>query len=283
MRPPHDAPSPPTPPSAGAGPVAAQPTTDLSPPGVAPAGAGAPPLPAPADRYLLGEEIGRGGMGAVLRARDPHLGRELAVKVLKGDGHDHPELLRRFVEEAQVCSQLQHPGIVPVHDLGRLEDGRPFIAMSKIVENAYHAVALDEHRRDYEVCLWEPSEEAGQALEQRWFVGAHADVGGGYADGQGHAERRLSDIALLWVQDRAGALGLGLDKVTVADTNYLGPVHDSYAEFLDGLYAREGPPHYRRVLSTTFGHEVLDPSIDRRRRADAAYRPPNEGLPALGG
>jgi uncharacterized protein (DUF2235 family) len=157
------------------------------------------------------------------------------------------------------------------------------LRLSKIVENAYHAVALDEHRRDYEVCLWEPSEEAGQALEQRWFVGAHADVGGGYADGQGHAERRLSDIALLWVQDRAGALGLGLDKVTVADTNYLGPVHDSYAEFLDGLYAREGPPHYRRVLSTTFGHEVLDPSIDRRRRADAAYRPPNEGLPALGG
>ncbi len=112
-------------------PPAALSTEGPSGPAVAPLGA-APPLPAPADRYELGEEIGRGGMGAVLRARDPHLGRELAVKVLRGDGHGRPELLRRFVEEAQVCSQLQHPGIVPVHDLGVLADGRPFFAMKLV-------------------------------------------------------------------------------------------------------------------------------------------------------
>ncbi len=157
------------------------------------------------------------------------------------------------------------------------------LRLSKIVENACHAVALDEHREDYRVSLWEPTEEPGQALEQRWFVGAHADVGGGYADALGHAERRLSDITLRWMQDKAAALGLGLEKVPVADTNYLGPVHDSYAEFLDGLYAREHPPYYRPVLATAFGHEVLDPTIDLRRRADADYRPPNGGLPALGG
>ncbi|HZY84649.1 MAG TPA: serine/threonine-protein kinase, partial [Gemmataceae bacterium] len=89
-------------------------------------------LPLPARRYLLGEEIGHGGMGEVHRARDPHLGRELAVKVLRGDRHTNPESLRRFVEEAQVCGQLQHPAIVPVHDLGRLEDERPFFAMKLV-------------------------------------------------------------------------------------------------------------------------------------------------------
>ncbi|HEY7312918.1 MAG TPA: DUF2235 domain-containing protein [Gemmataceae bacterium] len=157
------------------------------------------------------------------------------------------------------------------------------LRLSKIVGNAYHAVALDEHREDYDVCLWEPSERPEQTLEQRWFVGAHADVGGGYADDQGYAERRLSDIALRWLQEKAAALGLGLDPVTVADTNYRGPIHDSYAEFLDGLYAREHQPHYRGVLATSFGNEMLDKSIDLRRGADAGYRPPNEGLPALGG
>jgi uncharacterized protein (DUF2235 family) len=155
--------------------------------------------------------------------------------------------------------------------------------LSNIVDNAYHAVALDEHRADYPVCLWEPSERPDQVLEQRWFIGAHADVGGGYSDGQGHAERRLSDIALRWLQSKAAALGLGLEPAVVPDTNNLGPLHDSYAEFLGGQYARERPPYFRHVLATTFGNEVLDASIDRRRRADPGYRPPNEGLPSLAG
>ena len=141
MRPPPDTPSQPAPsPAAGESvptiptspPAVAGPSTgDLSSPDTDAPGA-TPPLPAPARRYLLCEEIGRGGMGAVLRARDPQLGRDLAVKVLRGDGHASPESLRRFVEEAQVCGQLQHPSIVPVLDLGRLEDGRPFFAMKLI-------------------------------------------------------------------------------------------------------------------------------------------------------
>jgi uncharacterized protein (DUF2235 family) len=155
------------------------------------------------------------------------------------------------------------------------------LRLSKIVANAYQAVALDEHRKDYAVCLWEPSTKPEQVLEQRWFVGAHADVGGGYANDQGYAERRLSDIALRWMQDKAAGLGLGLDEVTAADTNYQGPVHDSYAEFLDGLYKLEGPPFLRPVLATAFGNEAIDPSVNLRRQADAAYRPANEGLPPM--
>jgi hypothetical protein len=69
-------------------------------------------MPAPGERggrYQLFGEIARGGMGAVLRGRDPDLGRDLAVKVLLASHEDKPEMLRRFVEEAQIGGQLQHP------------------------------------------------------------------------------------------------------------------------------------------------------------------------------
>jgi serine/threonine-protein kinase len=86
----------------------------------------------PTGRYLLGEEIGSGGMGVVLRAQDTRFHRTLAVKVLLGEHRGSPELVRRFLEEAEVMGQLQHPGIPPVHDLGELPDGRPFFAMKLI-------------------------------------------------------------------------------------------------------------------------------------------------------
>jgi hypothetical protein len=77
------------------------------------------------DRYQLFGEIARGGMEAVLKGRDPDLGRDLAVKVLLESHEDKPELIRRFVEEAQIGGQLQHPGIVPVYELGTFADRRP--------------------------------------------------------------------------------------------------------------------------------------------------------------
>jgi serine/threonine-protein kinase len=83
-------------------------------------------------RYELGEEIARGGMGAIFLARDPTLNRDLAVKVLKPELHDRPEMVRRFVEEAQITAQLPHPGIVPVHELGQDVNGLPFLAMKLV-------------------------------------------------------------------------------------------------------------------------------------------------------
>src|SRR5262249_365403 len=79
-------------------------------------------MPRPAetgDRYQMQGEIARGGMGTVLRGRDVDLGRDLAVKVLLEKYADRPDIVRRFLEEAQVGAQLQHPGVVPVYDVGR--------------------------------------------------------------------------------------------------------------------------------------------------------------------
>ena len=148
--------------------------------------------------------------------------------------------------------------------------------LSGIVKNAYHAVAVDEHRQDYDVCLWNPkSTKPGQTVEQRWFMGAHCDVGGGYAD------RRLSDLPLRWMQDKANALGLGLTPVAVSAENYRGPCTDSYMEFLKGLYAKKNPRHYRSIGMTQFGHEVMDDSVQQRRKVDRSYEPQNNGLPKL--
>jgi serine/threonine protein kinase len=91
--------------------------------------------------YEVLAQLGKGGMGAVFRGRDPELGRELAIKVLL-DKHQHrPDVVQRFLEEAQIGGQLQHPGIVPVYALGRFADGRPYFTM-KLVKGLTLAALL---------------------------------------------------------------------------------------------------------------------------------------------
>ena len=96
-----------------------------------------PDLPdgAAAGRYHVLGEIACGGMGIVLRARDVDLGRDLALKVLQARHLGDPGVVDRFVEEARISGQLQHPGIVPVHELGTLADHRPYFTM-KLVKGA---------------------------------------------------------------------------------------------------------------------------------------------------
>ena len=86
----------------------------------------------PSVRYRIDGEIARGGMGEVLKGRDPDLGRDVAIKVLRDDLSGRPEMVRRFVEEAQIGGQLQHPGIVPVYELGTFADRRPFFSMKLV-------------------------------------------------------------------------------------------------------------------------------------------------------
>src|SRR5262249_20714179 len=96
------------------------------PPSCAPGGEVAEPVPGRYDRL---REVGRGGIGVVFRGRDRHLGREVAVKVLREGEHVRPEDRRRFVDEARVAGRLQHPHIVPVYDQGWLGGGRPYFTM----------------------------------------------------------------------------------------------------------------------------------------------------------
>jgi serine/threonine protein kinase len=82
------------------------------------------------DRYQLAGELCRGGMGMIVAGRDKLLDRELVFKVLPNSDDAH--MVARFIAEAKICGNLQHPGIVPIYDLGRLVDNRPFFAMKRI-------------------------------------------------------------------------------------------------------------------------------------------------------
>jgi serine/threonine protein kinase len=82
-------------------------------------------------RYELRRELDRGGMGVVYAALDRELGREVALKVLATAVAD-AEAAARLRREAQIIAGLEHPGIVPVHDVGTLPDGRVFYAMKLV-------------------------------------------------------------------------------------------------------------------------------------------------------
>jgi hypothetical protein len=85
------------------------------------------------------------------------------------------------------------------------------LKLSRSVDFAYHAVAVDGRRRKFEAALWEaPTERvAGQVIEQVWFAGTHSNVGGGYGPDQ-KRPALLSDNALRWMADKAQAAGLDL-------------------------------------------------------------------------
>jgi eukaryotic-like serine/threonine-protein kinase len=85
------------------------------------------------DRFDLVEELGRGGMGVVLVARDRRLFRTVAVKVLKSEPPPSEAAYERFLKEAQLGAQLEHPNIIPLYQLERTAAGDPAFAM-KLIE-----------------------------------------------------------------------------------------------------------------------------------------------------
>jgi WD40 repeat protein len=100
-------------------------------------------IPAGPPGYELLDEVGRGGMGVVYRARDVALGRDVAVKLLAEHYPPDSPAGRRFVCESRITGQLQHPGIPAVHQSGRLPDGRPFLAMKLIKGRTLESLIKD--------------------------------------------------------------------------------------------------------------------------------------------
>jgi serine/threonine protein kinase len=94
--------------------------------------------------YTLSESLGKGGMGEVYRACDPALSRDLAIKVIRADYHNHPVIERRFLREARITGSLQHPSIVAVHNLGRLPDGRLHYTMRLVRGRTFADILKEE-------------------------------------------------------------------------------------------------------------------------------------------
>lgn len=160
--------------------------------------------------------------------------------------------------------------------------------LSKIVKYAYQALALDEHRADFAPTVWTrnpytvkpgetlTSKKAEQIeIEQRWFIGAHADVGGGNdCDGAGRRPDPLPGLPLAWLQRKAIAAGLACDALFMPeDDANSGVPRNSYAEFMDGIYKEFKPP-FDRMLGTGV-NETIDGSVWQRWLADGSYRSPS--------
>ena len=137
--------------------------------------------------------------------------------------------------------------------------------LSKIVDYACHAVAADEHRKDFAPTVWTRAKPDNVKVEQRWFAGSHSDVGGGEGG-------TLPNVALRWLQDMAQEAGLVLnEKVTVRADDFRGPIADSFGDFMFGVYRLFRKRHFRAFGSGV--NESVDESVWQRWRDDPSYRP----------
>lgn len=150
--------------------------------------------------------------------------------------------------------------------------------LSGIVLNAFHALAIDENRQNFAPTLWMPKEKPFQHVEQTWFVGSHANIGGGYP------ESGLSNIALSWMMEKAEAFrknGKGLkfletNKLEANSVNFLSPIRDSYSEFGGGFFKLIQNRYFRKIGLTEFGNETVHKTVADRICRINAYRPKNE-------
>jgi tetratricopeptide (TPR) repeat protein/tRNA A-37 threonylcarbamoyl transferase component Bud32 len=193
-------------------------------------------IPAPSQRsarlQLFGE-IARGGMGAVLKGRDADLGRDLAVKILLETHRDNPEMIRRFIEEAQIAGQLQHPGIVPVYELGAFRDCRPYFAM-KLVKGRTLAEILASRKSPGEglARLLSIFESICQTMAYAHARGViHRDLKPSNVMVGSFGEVQVMDWGLAKVLPRGGTVedasaGLTRDEATVISTARSGPDSD---------------------------------------------------------
>jgi serine/threonine-protein kinase len=124
-----------------------------------------PPPLAGGARYRFGAVLGEGGMGEVLLAHDDRIGREVAVKRIRAT-EPTAEELSRFVREARVQGRLEHPAVVPVHDLSVDGDGRPFFVMKRLTGTTMLELLARLRKGD----------EADDAAARRRLLHAFADV-----------------------------------------------------------------------------------------------------------
>ncbi|MBA3501630.1 MAG: serine/threonine protein kinase, partial [Deltaproteobacteria bacterium] len=93
----------------------------------------------PPEKYEVGEILGRGGMGEVVLAEDKTIGRRVAIKRMRA-ATPTPDAVARFLREAHIQARLDHPAIVPVHELGHDKDGRPYFTMKRLAGVTLHTV-----------------------------------------------------------------------------------------------------------------------------------------------
>ncbi len=157
----------------------------------------------------------------------------------------------------KVVRELLTPGKYDFHDT----------RLSRSVDFAAHAVAVDERRVDFKPSLWRRKPSPELVLEQDWFAGVHCDIGGGYR------ETGLSDIALMWMVEQAERAGLSFDRDylgKIARPDFRGKLHRSRR----GIYWTK-KPYVRPIGKLGAELEKIHPTVRQRMAAVESYRPRN--------
>ncbi|MGH8191137.1 MAG: DUF2235 domain-containing protein [Rhodanobacteraceae bacterium] len=198
------------------------------------------------------------------------------------------EVLIRFIGVWDTVGSLGIPDVAAWFPFSRSHYAFHDTDLSRIVQYAYQALAIDEHRAAFKPAKWtRPTHTLAQGespvawkpeqidVEQRWFVGAHADVGGGEkTDGAGHRPDTLPEIPLSWMQAKAAVAGLAFREQYMPSAGAeLDVPNDSYDTFLCGIYRFFEPP-FNRVLGGGI-HETIDPSVWMKWHLQSSYRPPS--------
>ena len=158
---------------------------------------------------------------------------------------------------------------IPLSFLGLFNDKDEFYdtKIGKNVSIARHAMAIDEHRSDFEPTVWIP--QANMDIQQVWFSGAHSNIGGSYKpDKDGSL---LSDIPLAWMLKEAKKAGLGMEThlIQKINPNSLATLHNSRRTFY------RVKRKFNRPLDHNYGDILIHQSVKDRWENNAKYRPKN--------
>src|SRR5262249_36590285 len=194
---------------------------DLAPTATAPsARAPAPgPMPGEVGGHELLEEIGRGGMGVVFRARHRQLGRVVALKMVRAGQVASPDELHRFRAEAELAATLDHPNIVPLYEVGEHE-GQPFYSM-KLIDGGSLLRHLDRFRSDprASAALVAVVARAVQHAHQRGILHRDLKPGNVLLDGEGTPH--IADFGL--ARPLEGEAWLTQSGALVGTPSYMAP------------------------------------------------------------
>ena len=206
-------------------------------------------------RYQVVRRLGAGGMGAVYLARDPELDRQLAIKVVKDDLSDDPELRERFTREARSAARLRHHNIITVFDIGDVE-GRPFIAMEFIPGESL----ADVIRRGVVVSIgralgWMESLCAGLAHAHRSGI-VHRDIKPGNLMVDPEGTLKIVDFGIA----RLGESQLTREGMLVGTANYMSPEQllGSGADFRSDIFAVGAVCYELLTLRRAFPGTIAD-------------------------
>jgi serine/threonine protein kinase len=217
-------------------------------------------LPVADQRYEVHSVFARGGMGSLHAATDKVLGRRVAIKVLCEEMREDPEAVVRFFQEARIHAQFHHQGIPPLHDVGRLADGRPFIAM-KFIRGRTVTSRLDD-----------PDPPGGR--DWAWWRGVFEQTcrAVGYAHSKGVIHRDLTpNNVLVSDRGRVQVIDWGLAKV--------------FRTPADGSPCDEGTTRMTipNLSSTGEGHVLGTPAYMPPEATDAGAAGPQTDVFGLGG